>query len=167
MVYITLGPPQQVEKHIETKEIKPLEIWFYENGSGALPPHFYVVFYKKSAAEDYQLYSPYGDRPQALINSTNAINDDRAAIKIIQRDLNDEDAQIALSLLPGEPVDFNAPYSSLQSDVLLNKIRDYRNLPQVKELLAASEAAAEGVSHRLVLGEQFSDLAVDRDTGWG
>ena len=160
MVYITLGPPQQVEHHIETKEIKPLEIWFYENGSGALPPHFYVVFFKKSAAEDYRLYSPYGDRPQALINSTNAVNDDRAAIKIIQRDLNDEDAQVALSLIPGEPADFNAPYSSLQSDVLLNNIRDYRNLPRIKELLAASEAASEGVSHRMVLGEQFSDLAV-------
>ena len=160
MVYITLGPPQQVEKHIETKELKPLEIWFYENGSQALPPHFYVVFFKKSAAEDYQLYSPYGDRPQALINSTNAVNDDRAAIKIIQRDLNDEDAQVALSLIPGEPADFNAPYASLQSDVLLNNIRDYRNLPRIKDLLAASEAAAEGVSHRLVLGEQFSDLAV-------
>ncbi len=140
--------------------LKPLEIWFYENGTQALPPHFYIVFFKKSAAEDYQLYSPYGDRPQALINSTNAINDDRAAIKIIQRDLNDEDAQVALSLIPGEPADFNAPYASLQSDVLLNNIRDYRNLPRIKDLLAASEAASEGVSHRLVLGEQFSDLAV-------
>jgi GWxTD domain-containing protein len=160
MVYITLGPPQQVERHIETRELKPLEIWFYENGSGALPPHFYVVFYKQSAAEDYELYSPYGDRPQKLINSTNAINDDRAAIKIIRRDLNDEDAHIALSLIPGEPVDFDSPYASLQSDVLLNNIRDYRNLPRVKELLTAGQAAAEGVSHRLVLGEQFSDLSV-------
>lgn len=160
MVYITLGPPQQVEKHLETKELKPIEIWFYENGTGALPPHFYVVFYKKSAAEDFELYSPYGDGPQKLINSTNAINDDRAGVKIIQRDLNDEIAQISLSLIPGEPVDLNAPTPTLQSDVLLNKIRDYRNLPQIKELLAASEAAAEGVSHRLILGEQFSDLAV-------
>jgi GWxTD domain-containing protein len=160
MVYITLGPPQQREKHLETRELKPLEIWFYENGSGALPPHFYVVFFKKSAAEDYQLYSPYGDRPQKLINSTNAVNDDRAAIKIITRDLNDEVGHIALSLIPGEPVDFDAPYPSLQSDVLLNNIRNFRNLPRVKELLAASEAAAEGVSHRLILGEEFSDLAV-------
>jgi GWxTD domain-containing protein len=160
MVYITLGPPQQVERHVETREIKPLEIWFYENAAGALPPHFYVVFFKKSPAEDYELYSPYGDRPQKLINSTNAVNDDRAAIKIIRRDLNDEDAHVALSLIPGEPVDLDAPYPSLQSDVLLNNIRDYRNLPRVKELLAASEAAAEGVSHRLILGGQFSDLAV-------
>jgi hypothetical protein len=159
-VYITLGPPQQVEKHVETKEIKPLEIWFYENTSGALIPHFYVLFYKKSPAEDYRLYSPYGDRPQALINSTNAVNNDAAAIKIIRRDLNDEDAQVALSLIPGEPADLNQPYASLQSDVLLNKIRDYRNLPAIKEQLAASEAASEGVSHRLILGEQFSELAV-------
>jgi len=78
-----------------------------------------------------------------LLAASNAINDDRAAIKIIQRDLNDEDAQVAISLIPGEPADFNAPYASLQSDVLLNNIRDYRNLPRMKDLLAASEAASD------------------------
>ena len=159
MAYITLGPPQQIERYVETQELKPIEIWFYQNLSGALPVHFYLLFYKQSPAEDYELYSPYGDRPQKLINSTNAINDDKTAIRLIQRDINDETAHIALSLIPGEPVDLKAPYPSLQSDVLLNNIRNYRNLPQVRELLAA-RSAAEGVSHRVLLGEQFSDLVV-------
>ena len=167
MAYITLGPPQQIQKYVETKELKPIEIWFYQNLSGALPVHFYLLFYKQSPAEDYEIYSPYGDRPQKLINSTNAVNDDAAAIKIIQQDLNDEIAHIALSLIPGEPVDLKNPYSSLQSDVLLNNIRNYRNLPQIRELVATQRAASEGVSHRVLLGEQFSDMAViaTRDPG--
>ncbi len=160
MVLITLGKPQQIERFVETPELKPIEIWFYQNLSGALPVHFYVLFYKQSPAEDYELYSPYGDRPQKLINSTNAINDDKAAIKLIQRDANDEVAHIALSLIPGEPVDLKAPSPSLESDVLLNNIRNYRNLPQVRELVNAGRLATAGVSHRLLFGEQFSDLAV-------
>ncbi len=158
MVYITLGAPQQIEKYPENNEVRPIQIWFYENLSGALPIHFYVLFYKQSAAEDYELYSPYGDRPQKLISSTNAINDDKTAIKLIQKNLGDEAAHVSLSLIPGEPVDLQQPAPSLQSDVLLNNIRNYRNLPQVRDMLAA-HASAEGVSHRLLLGGQFSDLA--------
>jgi hypothetical protein len=167
MVYITLGKPQQIDRYIETQELKPIQIWFYQNLSGALPVHFYLLFYKQSPAEDWELYSPYGDRPQKLINSTNAINDDKTAIKLIQRDINDEAAHVALSLIPGEPVDLKTPYPSLQSDVLLNNIRNYRNLPQIRELVAAERAALEGVSHRVLLGEQFSDLVLiaTRDPG--
>ncbi len=160
MVYITLGAPQQIDRYLETRELKPIQIWFYQNLSGALPVHFYVLFYKQSPAEDYELYSPYGDRPQKLINSTNAINDDRTAIKIIQENINDEAAHIALSLIPGEPVDFKAAYPSLQSDVLLNDIRNYRNLPQIRDQIATRRLREEAVSHRVVLGEQFSDLVV-------
>ncbi|HEY0785917.1 MAG TPA: GWxTD domain-containing protein [Acidobacteriaceae bacterium] len=167
MAYITLGAPQQIEAHKESPELRPLEIWFYQNLSSALPPHFYLVFYKQSPAEDYELYSPYGDRPQKLINSTNAINDDRTAIKLIERDLNEEAAHVALSLIPGEPVDLAHPMPSLQSDVLLNNIRNYRNLPQIRELVAAGRQAQEAVSHRILLGEDFSDLSVlaTRDPG--
>ena len=160
MVYITLGAPKQIDRYPETQELKPLQIWFYENLGGALPVHFYVLFYKQSPAEDYELYSPYGDRPQKLINSTNAVNDDKTAIKLIQRDINDEAAHVALSLIPGEPVDLKNPTPSLQSDVLLNNIRNYRNLPQVRELVAAGAARGESVSHRVLLGEQLSDLSV-------
>jgi GWxTD domain-containing protein len=167
MVYITLGPPQQIEKYPETRELRPLEIWFYQNLSGALPTYFYLIFFKRSPAEDYELYSPYGDRPQKLINSTNAINDDLAAIKLIKRDINDQAAHTALSLIPSEPVDFAQAAPSLQSDVLLNNIRNYRNLPLVRESVELNHTATESVSHRLLLGTQFSDLSViatrDRD----
>ncbi len=160
MIYITLGAPKQRQKYPETRELKPLEIWFYENGNPAIPPHFYVMFFKQSPIEDYQIYSPYIDRPQKLVNSLNAINDDTSAIKLIQRDINDEAAHIALSLIPSEPVDLKRPTPTLESDAMLNKIRNFRNLPQNRELLGARRAAQESVSHRVLLGQDTSVLTV-------
>lgn len=158
MVYITLGPPQQREVHPETKYLRPLEVWFYENTSSDIPPHFYVVFYKPSPAEEYRLYSPYGDRPEKLINSTNAVNNQPLAYQIIQKDLGSEIARLSLSLLPGEPIDPKEAYPSLQSDVLLNNIRNYRNLPTNKSKISLVRAQLEGVTHKIILGEQFSEL---------
>ncbi len=43
---------------------------------------------------------------------------------------------------------------------LLNKIRDYRNLPENRDLLAQRRALLEGVTHRVLLGQDFSDLSV-------
>lgn len=158
MAYITLGEPQQRQRFTETRELRPLEIWFYQNQTEELPVHFYLIFFKESPAEDYRLYSPFGDRPQKLINSTNAVNDDPAAIKLIQRDINNEAAHIALSLIPGEPVSLKDATVTLQSDAMLNNIRNYRNLPSVRSRLNTRYALLEGVSYRLLLDRQFSDL---------
>lgn len=160
MVYLTLGPPQQKEAHPETKYLRPMEIWFYENTNPDLPPHFYVVFFKPSPAEEYRLYSPYGDRPEKLVSTTDAVNNQPLAVKIIGRDLGPEAAHVSLSLIPGEPVDAKEAYPSLQSDVLLNNIRNFRNLPTTQERLAQKRALLEGVTHKVILGEQFSDLSV-------
>lgn len=158
MVYITLGPPQQKQPYPNSKYLNPLEIWFYQSPSPGLPTHFYVVFYKRSAAEDYRLYSPYIDGPTKLVNTSDAANNPAVAEKIISTDLGSEVARIALSLLPGEPVDVKNPYPSLQSDSILDHIRNYRNLPVNQELLEQRRAALLGVTHRVLLGEQFSEL---------
>ncbi len=160
MAYITLGEPKQRQKLENTRELKPIEIWFYENINPALPPYFYLMFFKKSPIEDYKLYSPYIDRPQQLVNSLNAINDDKSAIQLIQRDVDDEAAHVALSLIPGEPVDLWNPTPTLESDAMLNKIRNFRNLPQNRELLGAKRAAQESVSHRVLIGNDSSLLTV-------
>lgn len=167
MAYITLGAPQQRLKYPETRELKPMEVWFYESPSSALPTHFYLVFFKMSAIEEYRLYSPYIDHPQKLVNSLNAINDDQSAIKLIQRDINDETAKITLSLIPGEPVNLRDPSPTLDSDVLLNRIRNFRNLPENRDLLGARRAAQESVSHRVIFGTETSSLTTvaTRDSG--
>jgi GWxTD domain-containing protein len=160
MVYITLGPPQQRVKYPNTRYLRQMEVWFYQSPSSGLPAYFSVIFYKPSISEDYRLYSPYGDRPEKLIASTNAANNQQVALKIIQEDVGPEVAHLSLSLLPDEPVDLKEAYPSLQSDVLLNNIRNYRNLPANRELIEERRSLLEGVSHRLLLGEEFSDMFV-------
>ena len=159
MVYITLGPPQQLTPYRSSQYLTPLEIWFYQSPSPnhALPPYFYVVFYQRSLNEDYKLYSPFLDKPERLVQSTNAVNNQAIAIKIIKEDLGAEVARISLTLLPNEPASLDAP--SLESETLLNRIRNYRNLPENIELLDERRAMHENVTHRLVLGESFSDLS--------
>lgn len=159
MVYITLGEPKQRAVYRNTKYLRQMEIWFYQSPSSALPSFFYVVFYKPTEAQDYKLYSPYLDKPEALIASTNAVNDEKNAVHIIDDDLGPEVARTVISLLPTEPVNVKDPEPSLLSDTLLNEIRDYRNLPQNRELLAIRRSQVEGVSHRVLLNDQFADLS--------
>jgi hypothetical protein len=158
MVYITLGPPQQKRAYPNERELKPIETWFYQDPASALAPYFSVLFYKRSNAEDFKIYSPYQDGPDALIDSTNAINDPQTALKIIKTDLGNEVANLTLSIFPNEPVDNTKGTVTLESDALLNKIRDYRNLPENRDLLARRRALLEGVTHRVLLGQDFSDL---------
>ncbi|MCU1322111.1 MAG: hypothetical protein JWM43_1760 [Acidobacteriaceae bacterium] len=158
MTYVTLGAPAQIQSYPESKSLRPLQIWFYENTSGALPVHFYVMFYKQSPIEDYKIYSPTGDRPQKLVNGTSAVNDDARATKMIDADLGVEVAHVALSLIPGEPVDLKSPAPSMQSDILISNIQNYRNLPVNKDLLKLRRGELQSVSHRVILGEQFTDL---------
>ena len=160
MVYITLGPPKQKEVHPESPHLRPIEIWFYEDLSGGLPTHFYVMFYRKDRSDDYRLYSPYGDRPERLVDGTDAVNNDKVALHFIDNALGVEAKHVALSLIPGEPVDFNDPRPSLASDVLLNNIREYRNLPSTLRKLQMRRETLEGVSHRLLLGSEFSEMTV-------
>lgn len=160
MVYITLGPPQQKRAYLNAPELKEIETWFYQDPGSALAPYFSVVFFKPSNAEDFKIYSPYQDGPDALIDSTNAINDPKAALKIIKTDLGDEVAKLTLSIFPNEPVDLQSGEPTLESDALLNKIRDYRNLPENRDLLGRRRALLEGVTHRVLLGQDYSDLTV-------
>lgn len=87
MVYITLGPPQQKRSYLNTKYLEPLETWFYQDPASALAPYFSVLFFKPSPAEDFRIYSPYQDRPDKLIASTNGANDVPTALRIIKADL--------------------------------------------------------------------------------
>jgi hypothetical protein len=151
-VYNVGGAPQQKQIYVNTKYLQPMEIWFYQDPGSALAPYFSVIFFKPGPAEDYRIYSPYQDRPDKLIASTNAVNDQKMALKIIKDQLSDEVANLTPSLLPNEPVDPKEAYPGLESDVLLNKIRNYRNLPESKSILAYRRALLEGVTHRVLLG---------------
>jgi len=134
-IYIMLGEPKQKADYPERKNVRPLQIWFYQAATPALPAHFYIVFYKRSFGEDYTLYSPYQDGPSRLVTGLEGKNDQKNNLDVIKRSLGDEVARTTISLIPGEPVNLNDYTPSLQSDVLLSTIKGLPENPLTKEML--------------------------------
>jgi len=156
-VYITLGEPKQRAKYYGREEVRPMEIWFYQNVNPALPPYFYVVFFDRDSNGSMRLYSPYMDGPSKLATSVLTVNDNLHSFQAIDRALGREVARTTLSLLPDAPVDMQGATASLESDVLLANIKNLANHPLTKEELHQRELA-ESVTHRIILDEQFLDV---------
>jgi len=156
--YITLGAPQQKEVFRNSANLYPMEIWFYSSPNPALPPFFYVMFYQREGSGDYRFYSPYTDGPDKLTTGVEAINSRSAALKMIRDSAGPEVARVALSLLPDEPVDETTGTVSLESDVLLNSIRNLANLPVNRDEILRRKTLKENVSSRLLLEGRNLDI---------
>ena len=126
-VYITLGAPQQKSTYHQGMSTRPVEIWFYQSPSPALPAYFNLVFYKKSEVEPYTLYSPREDGPTKIV--TNDLHEDAQALKTIDKSMGSEATHAMVSLVPGEPIDIDHPSPTMTSDLMLDAIR---NLPEQK-----------------------------------
>ncbi|HVJ05488.1 MAG TPA: GWxTD domain-containing protein [Candidatus Saccharimonadales bacterium] len=150
-MYIVLGEPEQRANYPETRNVRPLLIWFYQAKTPVLPSHFYIVFYKRSAGEDFTLYSPYQDGPSRLVTGLEGKNDQKNNLDIIKRSLGDEVARTTLSLIPTEPVNLQDYIPSMQSDVMLSTIKSLADQPLSKELLSERKAI-ERVTTNIYLG---------------
>lgn len=135
MIYILLGEPQQIANYPGARNMRPIQIWFYESKNPSLPSHFNVLFYKRSIGEAYTIYSPYQDGPARLVTGLENLNDQGHSLDIVRRSLGDEVAKTTLSLIPTEPVDINSYMPSLQSDVMLGTIRGLADNPLEKQRL--------------------------------
>jgi len=156
--YITLGPPQQKQVFRNSANLYPIEIWFYGGANPALPPFFYVMFYQREGSGDYRFYSPYTDGPDKLATGVQAINSRSAALRMIRNSAGPEVARIALTLLPDEPVDETTGSVSLESDILLNSIKNLANLPANRDDILRRRANREAVTSRLLLAGRNLDI---------
>jgi GWxTD domain-containing protein len=134
-MYIILGPPKQIMTYPAARNVRPMEIWFYQSPSRALPSYFNLLFYKRSIGEPYALYSPLSDGPARLVSSLEALNDQKKSLDILRKSLGDEVATTALSLIPGEPVNFDDYAPNMSSDLLLNMIAGLPDNPLTQEEL--------------------------------
>ncbi|OLB34316.1 MAG: hypothetical protein AUH11_18740 [Acidobacteria bacterium 13_2_20CM_57_17] len=158
LTYITLGPPQQKQVYRNSANLYPMEIWFYSGANPALPPFFYVMFYQREGSGDYRFYSPYTDGPDKLATGVEAINSRSAALRMIRDSAGPEVARVSLSLLPDEPVDETTGIVSLESDILLNSIKNLANLPVNRDDILRRRANREAVTSRLVLEGRSLDI---------
>jgi GWxTD domain-containing protein len=156
--YITLGEPQQKQVLPNSANLYPIQIWFYANPSSSLPTAFYVMFYQRDGGGDYRFYSPYMDGPDKLVTGVEAINSPSAALKLINSSVGPEVARISLSLLPDEPVDLSSGQRSLESDILLDRIKSLPNLPESRSEIARRRALKESVTSRLLFDEKKLDV---------
>ncbi len=119
-IYITLGPPNSIEKNETLPEIFPLITWFYEGmREFGLPNAFNVVFFKRHGMGEYELYSPIQHGPQSLLIHYNG---DMTSYLDAYRELFDIDpkiAEVSMTLIPGESSMTFSP--SLASEVLISQ----------------------------------------------
>lgn len=155
--YITLGPPQQIEKHYGAANLRPMEIWFYSNTNPSLPPFFNVLFYQRDNIGDYRFYSPSMDGPTELVTGMEAINNPAVALKVIRDSVGSEVARVAQSLIPGEPLDPSGNIS-LRSDVMLSIIRNLANQPFNVDEINRRRQNIESVISRMILDSQNLDI---------
>src|SRR5256886_7555419 len=158
LTYITLGPPQQKQVYRNSANLYPMEIWFYSGANPALPPFFYVMFYQREGSGTSRFYSPYTDGPDKLATGVEAINSRSAALRMIRNSAGPEVARISLSLLPDEPVDETTGIVSLESDILLNSIKNLPNLPANRDDILRRRTNRETVTSRLVLEGHNLDI---------
>ena len=156
--YITLGPPQQKEVFRNSANLYPIEIWFYGNTNASLPPFFYVMFYQREGSGDYRFYSPYTDGPDKLVTGVEAVNSRLAALRMIRDSAGAEVARVSLSLLPDEPVDETTGIVGLESDILLNNIKNLANLPANRDEINRRRTMRENVTSRLLLEGRNLDI---------
>ncbi|MGB6975814.1 MAG: GWxTD domain-containing protein [Terracidiphilus sp.] len=134
-MYIILGAPKQIVTYPAARNVRPMEIWFYQSPSRALPPYFNLIFYKRSIGEPYTLYSPMQDGPARLVSTLEAMNDQKRSLEILRKSLGDEVAKTSLSLLPDESVNLDEYEPTMSSDLLLSTIAGLPDNPLTLERL--------------------------------
>lgn len=167
-MYIILGAPKQRAQYHDVGNVRPMEIWFYESQTPALPPYFYLLFFKPSASEDYRLYSPRNDSPVKLCSTGESRNDPVMALSIIRKSLGAEVAKTTITLLPNEHANINSFEPSMESDALLATINGLPDNPVTRELLDANRLR-EHVTASILTGETPPEFtyAVFRDNKGG
>ena len=156
-IYIILGAPKQKAVYHEKPNVRDIEIWFYESPSPALPPYFNVMFFRRSASEDWRLYSPRFDGPVALVTTGESQNDPKKALKFIKGSLGSEAAKIACTLIPAEPCSPDNFEPSMDSDMMLETINSLPDNPLAKETREARRDR-ENVTTSLFTGDQNTTI---------
>src|SRR5262249_27012046 len=92
------------------------------------------------------------------VTGVEAINSRSAALRLIRNSAGPEVARISLSLLPDEPVDEATGITSLESDILLNSIRNLANLPANRDEINRRRSTRESVTSQLLLEGHNLDI---------
>ncbi len=156
-IYIILGEPAQIQKYLNTTEIYPIEIWYYQGQPRfGQAPFFRILFFQRHGGGEFSLYNPISDGPRSLTPLTwldkealGASTDDerdRYAHKMIKERVSPELAEASYSSFPGR----DGPSFRLPSTILIGEIKTYPH-KKVKD-----DYAYEFLEHKAVVEVSYS-----------
>ena len=155
--YITLGPPLTKIRIMAPETLGRWKFGSIRIRLPPLPPFFYIMFYQRDNIGDFRFYSPYFDGPTELVTGVEAINDNTAALKMIQDSVGPEVARVAQTLLPDETIDQQGRIS-LSSDIMISQVKSLANQPAYKAMLERRRRLLEDVSSRMVVEGRNLDI---------
>jgi len=134
-IYITLGPPRQIQNFENMTEVYPIIIWFYEGMvEYGLPNAFNVAFFKRGGMGEYELYSPVKFGPQQLLIHYSGDMTDYLSAYGQLLNIEPAIAEVSLTLIPGES--FFTPSPSMASEILIRSKIPSAPFEKVKDTYA-------------------------------
>jgi GWxTD domain-containing protein len=123
-MYVILGEPQQITRFESQNEVVQSELWVYPaEPEKGLPSSFNLLFFRRRALGEYELYNPVLHGPNALMTGYQytPASDNTEALQVLQR-ISPDLARASLTLDLGEPVDFVSRRPAFGTDILLARI---------------------------------------------
>ncbi|HJS74560.1 MAG TPA: GWxTD domain-containing protein, partial [Vicinamibacteria bacterium] len=125
-MYIILGEPRQLTRFESQNEVVQCELWVYAaQPEKGLPSSFNLLFFRRRAVGEYELYNPVLHGPNALMTGhqyTPAADTDQA-LQVLQG-ISPDLARASLTLDLSEPVDFVSRRPAFGTDILLARIEE-------------------------------------------
>jgi GWxTD domain-containing protein len=112
-IYIQLGEPKSIDRLENSSELRPVVTWYYQGMVDyGLPNAFTVMFFKRDATGDYQLYSPVRFGPQYLmVDYDGDMTDYESAFHTLYG-IEPTIAELSLNLIAGESSGYSPSMSS-------------------------------------------------------
>ncbi len=125
-MYIILGEPSHITRFESQNEVVQCELWVYPSEpERGLPSSFNLLFFRRRAVGEYELYNPVLHGPNALMTGYQytPASDNSEALQVLQR-ISPDLARASLTLDLGEPVDFVSRRPAFGTDILLARIEE-------------------------------------------
>jgi GWxTD domain-containing protein len=126
-IYIQLGEPQDIVRHVDPRQFWPMEIWHYQADPRAtdLPAFFYVMFFQPERAGEFRMYDPHSDGPRALAKQISLqMADEPAIVQTLLQSVGYEAAIASLTMDLGERADLTGGTASPRNAFVVAAIEE-------------------------------------------
>jgi GWxTD domain-containing protein len=126
-IYIQLGEPEDIIRHVDPRQFWPMEIWHYQADPRAtdLPAFFYVMFFQPERSGEFRMYDPHSDGPRALAKQISLqMANEPVIVQTLLQSVGYEAAIASLTMDLGERADFTGASPSPRTAFVVAAIEE-------------------------------------------